>query len=80
MQDKQDNSTSQAQHQQALDEARVALDASYHADLNDPFYSEHRRISQRTHKLWLAWSSLQLSTNMQSPNGERIQSQEKQHD
>jgi len=60
MQDKPYDRTSEAQ-QQALDAARAALDASYRADLADPYYSEHRRISQRTHKLWLAWSSLQLS-------------------
>jgi len=60
MQDIPDNITSQAQ-QQALDTARAALDASYRADLADPFYNEHRRISHRTHKLWLTWSSLQLS-------------------
>jgi len=61
MQDKQDDQTSQAQHQQALDAARADLDASYRANLADPYYDEHRRISQRTHKLWLAWSQLQLS-------------------
>ncbi len=61
MQDIQDDQTSQAQHQQALDAARADLDASYRADLADPYYDEHRRISHRTHKLWLAWSQLQLA-------------------
>ena len=49
--------TSEA-HQQALDAARAALDASYRADLADPYYNEHRRISHRTHRLWLEWTKL----------------------
>ena len=72
MQDIQDNITSQAQ-QQALDAARAALDASYRADLADPYYEEYRRISHRTHKLWLIWSQLQLSQPI-----EQVQSQFKE--
>ncbi len=46
---------------QALNEAKVALDASYKADLANPYYSEHMLISRKTHRLWLAWCRLQLS-------------------
>jgi hypothetical protein len=54
--------TSQAQQQQTeLDAARAALDASYRADLADPAYGPYMRISQRTHRLWLVWSQLQLA-------------------
>jgi hypothetical protein len=57
-------SQAQQQQQQALAEARTAFDASYRADLADPAYGPYMRYSQRTHRLWLAWSNLQWSQPM----------------
>lgn len=53
--------TSEAQQQTELDAARAAFDASYRVDLDDPAYGPYMRISQRTHRLWLAWSRLAWS-------------------
>lgn len=58
----QENRTSEAeQHQQALDAARAALDASYQRDLDDPAYGPCMVMSLRTHRAWLVWSQLQLA-------------------